>query len=151
MDNDELSTMDIKELMEILPHRYPMLMVDKIIGIGTDNPVGIKNVTINEPFFQGHFPQKPVMPGVMIIEAMAQAAAAYVARTDNLETEGRIVLFMGVDKAKFRRPVQPGDQLILPINIIQKRPPVWRFESKATVDGKVVAEAQFSAMLSKPA
>lgn len=146
-----LDPLEIGQLMEILPHRYPMLMIDRIVDITRHNGgVGIKNVTINEPFFQGHFPGAPVMPGVLIIEAMAQTAAAYTAHVENLDTKDKIVLFMGLDKAKFRRPVVPGDQLRVAVKVVKKRPPVWKFESTATVDGKVVAEASYSAMLTAP-
>ncbi len=147
-EQEFLPPMNIGQIMDILPHRYPMLLVDKIVDITpTNGAVGIKNVTMNEPFFQGHFPGKPVMPGVLIIEAMAQTAAAYTANVENLDTEGKVVLFMGVEKAKFRRPVLPGDQLRINIKVAQKRPPVWKYEAKVTVDGKVVTEANFSAML----
>lgn len=146
-----LEPLAVEQLMEILPHRYPMLMVDKIINITpADGGTGVKNVTINEPFFEGHFPGKPVMPGVLIIEAMAQTAAAYTAHVEKLDTKNRIVLFMGVDKAKFRRPVVPGDQLLIHVRVTQKRPPVWKFEGRAEVDGKTVAEASFAAMLTAP-
>ena len=148
---DYMEPLQIADIMKILPHRYPMLMVDRIINITKDNGgTGIKNVTINEPFFEGHFPAKPVMPGVLIIEAMAQTAAAYTAHVENLDTSERIVLFMGVDKAKFRRPVVPGDQLHIHVRVAQKRPPVWKFEGKVEVDGKVVCEASFAAMLTAP-
>jgi 3-hydroxyacyl-[acyl-carrier-protein] dehydratase len=144
------SVLEVDELMLILPHRYPILLVDRLVDIVPgEGAVGIKNVTFNEPIFQGHFPQKPVLPGVFIIEAMAQTAAAYTSYTENLDTEGKIVLFMGVDKARFRRPVVPGDQLRIAVRTVQRRPPVWRFEGVATVDGKKAAEAQFSAMLAQ--
>lgn len=150
-DQDYLEPLQVGDIMKILPHRYPMLMVDRIINITKDNGgTGIKNVTINEPFFEGHFPAKPVMPGVLIIEAMAQTAAAYTAHVENLDTSERIVLFMGVDKAKFRRPVVPGDQLHIHVRVAHKRPPVWKFESRVEVDGKVVCEASFAAMLTAP-
>ncbi|MEM9810128.1 MAG: 3-hydroxyacyl-ACP dehydratase FabZ, partial [Pseudomonadota bacterium] len=112
--------------------------------------VGIKNVTNNEPYFEGHFPAMPVMPGVLIIEAMAQTAAAFTAHSEEFDPEGKVVLFMGIDKARFRRPVTPGDRLELHVHVGQKRPPVWKYEGKAMVDGRVVAEAQFAAMLSEP-
>jgi len=144
------SVLEVDELMQILPHRYPILLVDRLVDIVPgEGAVGIKNVTFNEPIFQGHFPQKPVLPGVFMIEAMAQTAAAYTSYTENLDTEGKIVLFMGVDKARFRRPVVPGDQVRIAVRTAQRRPPVWRFEGVATVDGKKVAEAQFSAMLAQ--
>ena len=146
------TVLDIDEIREILPHRYPMLLIDRLVDIKPgESAVAIKNVSINEPFFNGHFPQKPVMPGVLIIEAMAQAAAAYTSYTENLDTEGKIVLFMGVDKARFRRPVTPGDQVHIAVKTAHRRPPVWRFEGVATVDGKRVAEATFAAMLAQMA
>lgn len=142
------SELDVNEIQQLLPHRYPMLMIDRLVDIvAGESGVGIKNVTYNEPFFPGHFPQAPVMPGVLIVEAMAQAAAAYTSYTEDLDVEGKIVLFMGVDKARFRRPVVPGDQLRIRVRTVHKRPPVWKFDGVAEVDGKKVAEAQFSAML----
>lgn len=144
--------LDVNELMQLLPHRHPMLMIDRLIDIKAgESAVGVKSVTYNEPFFPGHFPQKPVMPGVLIIEAMAQAAAAYTAYTENLDVEGKIVLFMGVDKARFRRPVVPGDQLMIHVKTVQRRPPVWRFEGEALVNGQRVADAAFAAMLAAAA
>ena len=108
------SVLFIDDLKKILPHRYPFLMIDRLIDIDAENgAVGIKNVTVNEGLFQGHFPQQPVFPGVLIIEAMAQSAAAYAAYTENVDVEGKVILFMGVEKAKFRRPVVPGDRLEL--------------------------------------
>lgn len=148
---DYLDPLEIADIMRILPHRYPMLMVDRIINITKDSGgTGVKNVSINEPYFEGHFPSKPVMPGVLIIEAMAQTAAAYTAHVEGLDTNNRIVLFMGVEKAKFRRPVVPGDQLLIHVRVAQKRPPVWKFEGRAEVSGKVVCEANFAAMLTAP-
>jgi len=145
------STLEVEELMQLLPHRFPLLLVDRLVDIKPgEGAVGIKNVSYGEPFFQGHFPQKPVMPGVLIVEAMAQAAAAYVSYTEEVDTSGKIVLFMGVDKARFRRPVIPGDQLRIAVRTVQRRAPVWKFEGIATVDGKRVAEAHYSAMLAQP-
>ena len=158
------SVLEVEELMQLLPHRYPMLLVDRLVDIKPgEGAVGIKNVSygeqsiykkhwisVREKLHQGHFPQKPVMPGVLIIEAMAQSAAAYTSYTENLEVEGKVVLFMGVDKARFRKPVIPGDQLRIAVRTVQRRAPVWRFEGIATVDGKRAAEAQFSAMLAQP-
>lgn len=144
------SVLEVEELMVLLPHRFPLLLVDRLVDIKPgEGAVGIKNITYGEPFFQGHFPQKPVMPGVLIVEAMAQASAAYVSYTEDVDVEGKIILFMGVDKARFRKPVIPGDQLRIAVRTVQRRPPVWRFEGIATVDGKRVADAQFSAMLSQ--
>lgn len=142
------TVLTLDEILTILPHRYPLLMIDRLVDIKPgESAVAIKNVSYNEQFFQGHFPQKPVMPGVLIIEAMAQAAAAYTSYTENLDVEGKIVLFMGVDKARFRKPVTPGDQLRILVKTVQRRPPVWRFEGEAYVDEKLVAEAVFAAML----
>jgi 3-hydroxyacyl-[acyl-carrier-protein] dehydratase len=144
------TVLEVEELMQLLPHRYPIMLVDRLVDIKPgEGAVGIKNVSYGEPIFQGHFPQKPVMPGVMIIEAMAQSAAAYVAYTEGLDVEGKVVLFMGVDKARFRRPVIPGDQLRIAVRTVQRRPPVWKFEGVATVDGKRAAEANYSAMLAQ--
>lgn len=144
------SVLEVDEIMKILPHRYPILLVDRLVDIEPgEGAVGIKNVSFSDPIFQGHFPEKPVLPGVFMIEAMAQTAAAYTSYTENLDTEGKIVLFMGVDKARFRRPVVPGDQVRIAVKTVQRRPPVWRFEGVATVDGKKAAEAQFSAMLAQ--
>lgn len=142
--------LDVLAIKKILPHRYPMLLVDKMVQITSEKGIGIKAVTANEPFFQGHFPDKPVMPGVLIIEALAQAAACFASYVDDVDTSGQIILFMGVDKARFRRPVVPGDLLELHVGIAQRRPPVWKFEGKAIVDGKTVAEANYSAMLARP-
>lgn len=143
-----LQSVDILRLMELLPHRYPFLLVDRIIDInGDDSAVGIKNVTINEPFFQGHFPGAPVMPGVLIVEAMAQTAGAIVMHSmgDDLGNKG--VFFMTVDKCRFRKPVVPGDQLRLEITKLRARNPVWKYKGEVKVDGKLVAEAEFSAMI----
>jgi len=142
------SELNVHELMQLLPHRHPMLLVDRLVEIKPgDSAVAVKCVTFNEPFFPGHFPARPVMPGVFIIEAMAQGAAAFTAYTEEIDSAGKVVVFMGVDKARFRRPVEPGDQIRMTVRIAQRRPPVWRFEGEAAVDGKVVASAAFSAML----
>lgn len=144
------TTLNVSEVMQVLPHRYPLLMIDRLIDIKPgESAVGIKCVSYDEPFFQGHFPQKPVMPGVLIIEAMAQAAAAFTSYTENLDVEDKIVLFMGVDKARFRKPVVPGDQLYIHVRTVHRRPPVWRFEGLAKVDGERVADAVFAAMLAQ--
>ncbi|MCQ8185549.1 3-hydroxyacyl-ACP dehydratase FabZ [Parvularcula maris] len=150
-DQEYLPDLDVTGIKKVLPHRFPFLMIDKLVRVTTDNgAVGIKNVTNNEPYFEGHFPEMPVMPGVLIIEAMAQAAAAYTAYGEKLDTDGKVVLFMGVEKAKFRKPVVPGDVLELHVRTATKRPPVWKYEGIAKVDGKVVAEAEFKAMLTEP-
>ncbi len=144
-------TLYLDEIKSILPHRYPFLMIDRMVNIVPgEGAVGIKNITANEEVFQGHFPEEPVFPGVLIVEAMAQSAATYAAYTEEVDTDNKIILFMGVDKAKFRRPVVPGDQLELHVKINQKRPPVWRFSGVGIVAGKKVAEAEFSAMLADP-
>ena len=138
--------MDIKEIQKLLPHRYPFLFVDRIIDIEPGiKAVGIKNVTINEEFFQGHFPGHPIMPGVLIIEALAQVAGVLAFRSGI--SEGKSVYFMSIDKAKFRKPVVPGDQLRLEISILQQRGNVWKFSGSAVVEEKVVAEAEFTAMV----
>jgi 3-hydroxyacyl-[acyl-carrier-protein] dehydratase len=151
-DTEEyLPDLDLAGIKNILPHRFPFLMIDKIVRITPDSgAVGIKNVTNNEHYFQGHFPEMPVMPGVLIIEAMAQSAAAYTAYAEKIDTDGKVVLFMGVEKAKFRKPVVPGDVLELHVRTDTRRPPVWKYSGVARVDGKVVAEAEFKAMLTEP-
>ncbi len=137
--------MNINEIMKYLPHRYPFLLVDRIIDLQPEVSItGIKNVSINEPFFQGHFPGQPIMPGVLIIEAMAQVAGVMAFRS---EMKGKSVYFMSIEKAKFRRPVVPGDQLKLEIKVMQQRGNVWKFSGTATVDEKVTSEAEFTAMV----
>ena len=138
--------MDIKEIQKFLPHRYPFLLVDRIIEIepGT-KAIGIKNVTYNEGFFQGHFPGQPIMPGVLIIEAMAQVAGL-LAFCSGINV-GKTVYFMSIEKAKFRKPVVPGDQLRLEINVLHQRGNVWKFSGNAIVEEKVAAEAEFTAMV----
>jgi len=139
---------DIVRIMQLLPHRYPFLLIDRLVEMDTDvSGVGIKNVTINEPFFQGHFPGRPVMPGVLLIEAMAQTAGALVIAHLGSEQEGKLVYFMSIDKARFRKPVVPGDTVRFPVRQIQKRSRVWKFVAEARVDGVLVAEAEISAML----
>ena len=148
----ELATVDVVQLMKLLPHRYPFLLIDRIKDMDRDEKcVGIKNVTINEPFFQGHFPKYPVMPGVLIIEALAQTAGALCIHHAGQTDIPQIVYFLGIDKAKFRKPVVPGDQLHLHVKKIRSRGPVWRFYGEAKVDGQRVAEAEISAMIVDPA
>lgn len=143
-----LESVDILRLLRILPHRYPFLLVDKIIEIdGDKSAIGIKNVTINEPHFQGHFPEQPVMPGVLIIEAMAQTAGAICIRSTG-EDKPSLVYFMTVDNAKFRRPVVPGDRLEIHVRKLRQRGNIWRFACEALVDGVKAAEAEISAMMS---
>jgi 3-hydroxyacyl-[acyl-carrier-protein] dehydratase len=139
--------MNVNEIMHYLPHRYPFLLVDRITDLQPGKSItGIKNVTFNEPFFQGHFPGQPIMPGVLIIEAMAQVAGVMAFRS-GVEGSGKSVYFMSIEKAKFRRPVVPGDQLILAIKVLQQRGNVWKFSGVATVDGKLASEADFVAMV----
>ena len=143
-----LGRLDILDLMRLLPHRYPFLLVDRIIDIDADNSaVGIKNVTMNEPHFTGHFPSQPVMPGVLIIEAMAQTAGAICMRHTGADTPS-LVYFLTIDNAKFRKPVVPGDQLELHVRKLKKRGSIWRFACEGRVAGALVAEAEISAMMS---
>lgn len=139
---------DITQILEMIPHRYPMLLVDRLeeIELG-ERAVGLKNVTFNEPHFQGHFPGAPVMPGVLIIEAMAQTAAALVVATLGEEAKGKLVYFMTIDEARFRRQVVPGDQLRLQVQKTRARSRVWKFEGKAYVGEALAAEAKFGAMI----
>ncbi len=148
MSKEEKATFDIQRIMQMIPHRYPILLVDKLVDlVPGESAVGIKNVTMNEPQFMGHFPGFPVMPGVLIIEAMAQTAALVVVDFLGDEAEGKIVYFMTIDNARFRKPVGPGDQMHVKVEKIQSRGPVWKFKGTATVDGVVCAEATFSAMI----
>ena len=143
-----LKTADIARILTLLPHRYPFLLIDKLVDIdGEDSGTGIKNVTFNEPFFQGHFPGRPVMPGVLLIEAMAQTAGAIVIEHVGAEHAGKLVFFMSIDKARFRKPVVPGDTVHFHVKLTNKRPPVWKYWAEARVDGKKVAEAEIGAML----
>jgi 3-hydroxyacyl-[acyl-carrier-protein] dehydratase len=144
----QLTTLDIAQVLECLPHRYPFLMIDRIIDIdGDESAVGIKNVTFNEPIFLGHFPGKPIFPGVLIIEGMAQTAGAIVIAKDKMAGGKNIVLMLTIDKAKFRKPAEPGDRLEYHIKKLQRRRNVGRYEAKAIVDGVVVAEAEIGAMM----
>ena len=139
---------EINEIMKILPHAYPFLLVDRIVEIEPEKRiVGIKNVTYNEPFFPGHFPGRPIMPGVLIVEAMAQAAGVLVFKSLPQEKYGHPVYFLGIDNVRFRKPVIPGDQLRLELEIAKHRQAIWGFKGKALVDGKLVAEAELLAML----
>ena len=146
--NPELKSYDTVGIQKLLPHRYPFLMIDKVVnivdGVGA---VGIKNVTINEPFFQGHFPGHPVMPGVLIVEAMAQTAAVIVMHTMGETAYGKVVYFMSVEGSKFRKPVLPGDVLHIHCEAQKSRGSVWRFSGVAKVDGVKVAEAVYTAMI----
>jgi len=139
---------DVKRVMEMIPHRYPFLMIDRVVNVvANESAVGIKNVTINEPFFPGHFPKQPVMPGVLIIEAMAQTAAVLVVHSMGPVAEGKLVYFMTVDHARFRRPVFPGDTLKIHVSRQRHRGHVWKFRGEVKVEGTLVAEAEFGAMI----
>src|ERR1700738_1733614 len=143
-----MDKIDINEIMKNLPHRYPFLLIDRIIAYEKGKLLtAIKNVTINEPYFAGHFPQRPVMPGVLIIEAMAQTAAVLVVQTLGREAEGKLVYFMSVENARFRRPVTPGDTLHVRVTKQRNRGTVWKFTGEALVDGRLAAEATYTAML----
>ena len=143
-----LMSADIARIMKLLPHRYPFLLIDRMIDMdGEESGTAIKNVTINEPFFQGHFPGKPVMPGVLLVEAMAQAAGALVLNHLGDAHAGKLVFFMSIDKARFRKPVLPGDVVHFHVKLTNKRAPVWKYWAEAHVDGKKVAEAEIGAML----
>ena len=146
--NDNAITINLQRVLQMIPHRYPFLMIDRVEEVITDkSAVGVKNVTINEPFFQGHFPSEPVMPGVLIIEAMAQTAAVLVVQTLGKAFEGKLVYFMSVDSARFRKPVVPGDQLRIHVVKDRHRGMVWKFNAEAKVDGVLVAEATYAAMI----
>jgi len=144
----DASTLDILRIMDHIPHRYPMLLVDRVQDIKlNESATGLKNVTINEPFFQGHFPRRPIMPGVLIVEAMAQTAAVLVVQSLGEAAKGKLVYFMSISNARFRRPVEPGDRLYLEVIKEQSRGNVWRFAAKAKVEGSLVADATFAAMI----
>ena len=144
----DAAMVDIIGIMKAIPHRYPILLIDRVVELVLDqSAVGIKNVSVNEPFFAGHFPNHPVMPGVLIIESMAQTSAVLVVKTLGPEAAGKVVYFMSIDGAKFRRPVVPGDQMRVEVAKQRRRGPVWRFQGTARVDGVIVAEAVYSAMI----
>ena len=143
-----MASVEQAEIQSLLPHRYPFLLVDRVKEFEPQKRIiAYKNVTINEPFFQGHFPGRPVMPGVLIIEAMAQTAGALVMNALGQNADGKIVYFMTVDKGRFRRPVGPGDVLEIPVKLMRSRGQVFRFSGEAFVDGKLCAEAEYSAMI----
>jgi 3-hydroxyacyl-[acyl-carrier-protein] dehydratase len=144
----ETAQIDVQRIMEMIPHRHPFLMIDRVVDmVANQRATGIKNVSINENYFQGHFPSRPVMPGVLIIEAMAQTAAVLVVHTLGPESEGKLVYFMSVDNARFRRPVFPGDQLAVHVVKQRHRGNVWKFEGQAKVGDNLMAEAVFAAMI----
>jgi 3-hydroxyacyl-[acyl-carrier-protein] dehydratase len=144
-------SLDIRRVMAALPHRYPMLLVDRVEALHRDQSIrAIKAVTINEPFFQGHFPGRPIMPGVLIVEALAQAAGVLAVESLGLADSGKLVYFMAIEGAKFRQPVEPGVLLQLDVEFVQKRSTVCKFAGRASVDGKLAAEANFTAMITDP-
>jgi 3-hydroxyacyl-[acyl-carrier-protein] dehydratase len=146
--SQEPCEIDVLRIMEMIPHRHPFLMIDRVVDVVSNaHATGIKNVSINEPYFQGHFPTRPVMPGVLIIEAMAQTAAVLVVHTLGRESEGKLVYFMSVDSARFRKPVFPGDSLEVRVTKQRHRGNVWKFEGRAEVRGQLMAEAVFAAMI----
>lgn len=149
-DWSQVKTADVGLIQRVIPHRYPFLLIDKVrdIDLGK-SAVGVKNVTINEPFFQGHFPGHPIMPGVLIVEAMAQTSSVLVGLTLDLVDRNPLVYFMGIDATRFRRKVVPGDVLALQVTVKRGSSKVWKFEGRATVDGEVACEAEFMAMIDR--
>ena len=144
----DYTEVDIEKIMNMIPHRYPFLMIDRVTDLVYEkSAIGHKNVTINEPHFQGHFPTRPIMPGVMIVEAMAQTSAVLVVETLDLVSQGKLVYFMTIDNARFRKPVTPGDVMMVHVEKVRNRGPVWKFKGEAKVDDVLVAEATFSAMI----
>lgn len=142
------TTLNVLEIMELIPHRPPFLMIDKVVEmVQRESAVGIKNVSIDEPFFIGHFPKRPVLPGVLIIESMAQTAGVLVVESLGKEARGKLVYFMTIESARFRKPVFPGDQVRLEVTKLRSRGPVWKFSGKALVESVMVAEAVYSAMI----
>ena len=150
-DKTSLATataVDIRRILQMIPHRYPMLMVDRVVDMQLDHSaVGVKNVSINEPFFQGHFPSEPVMPGVLIVEAMAQTGAILMSKTLNVDVGGKAIFFMSLDNCRFRSPVRPGDVLKLHVEVTRSRGDIFKFKGVGKVDDKVAAEAEFAAMV----
>jgi 3-hydroxyacyl-[acyl-carrier-protein] dehydratase len=148
VNKNETTSFDLEKIKTLIPHRYPMLMIDRVTNIVRgESAIGIKCVTNNEPFFQGHFPKKAVMPGVLIVEAMAQTAAVVVIDSLDIASVGDIVYFMSIESARFRKPVCPGDKLELHVQMIQNRKNVWKFEGKAIVDNVIHANATYTAMI----
>ena len=145
-------TYDVQDIMKFLPHRYPFLLIDRILDIVPgEKVVALKNVTINEPFFQGHFPENPIMPGVLIIEAMGQAGGVLAYESLPEKNQGAVIYFMSMDKVKFRKPVVPGDQILFEMQILKQRSTTFKMSGMAKVDGKVVAEAEMMATIGENA
>lgn len=148
IEKPHIEPIDVTEIMKMIPHRYPILLVDRLVDyVEGEMAVGLKNVTMNEPHFNGHFPGMPVMPGVLIVEAMAQTSAILVVKTLGEEARGKVVFFMTIDNAKFRKPVVPGDSLHIHVTKVKQRGAIWKFDGVAKVGDVVHAEATFSAML----
>ena len=148
MGEDIKFPIDINRIMTMIPHRYPILLVDRVLElVPGQSAVGLKNVTMNEPHFMGHFPDFPIMPGVLIVEAMAQTAAIVVVEALGAEAAGKVVYFMSIDNARFRKPVTPGDSLHIHVRKLQSRGKVWKFTGEGKVEGNVYAEATFTAMI----
>jgi 3-hydroxyacyl-[acyl-carrier-protein] dehydratase len=143
------SRLELQQILELLPHRPPFLLIDRVLEVGEDRIRALKNVTINEPFFAGHFPGHPVMPGVLIVEAMAQAGAVLAVRGTKFDPARQVIYFMALDKVKFRRPVVPGDQLILEVEPLRKGESIWKMAGQAMVDGAVVCSAEFLASIAR--
>ncbi len=147
-NKQDYETFDIERILSAIPHRYPFLLVDRVVQVlSGESATGIKNVTINEAHFQGHFPKRPVMPGVLIIESMAQTAAVLVVATLGPDMAGKLVYFMSIENCRFRKPVFPGDQILIHVSRKHRRRNVWKFAAEAKVDGQIVAEAAYSAMI----
>jgi len=145
----DAAAIDIKEIMRLLPHRYPFLLVDRILEVEKDKSItGLKNVTINEPFFQGHFPVEPVMPGVLILEGMAQIGGILAYHSIPEMVGDKLIYFAGIDKARFRKPVVPGDQLLIEMKVLKQKGKIWKMAGKAKVNGDLVAEAELLAAFS---
>ena len=148
MTDTKAPVIDITRIMDMIPHRYPILLVDRIVDfVPHESAVGLKNVSFNEPHFQGHFPRMPVMPGVLIVEAMAQTSAILVVQSLGKEAEGKLVYFMTIDNARFRKPVTPGDSMYIHVKKERSRGGVWKFTGEAKVNDVLVAEATYSAMI----
>lgn len=150
-DAAALPGFDVRRVMALLPHRYPMLLVDRVVALVADQSIhAVKAVSINEPFFAGHFPGRPIMPGVLIVEALAQAAGVLAVESMGLADAGKLVYFMAIENAKFRKPVEPGILLDLHVDIVQARRAICKFEGRALIDGELAAEASFTAMIADP-
>ena len=147
-ENNAIATMDIHEIFQYLPHRYPFLLIDRVLEYKLgEYLIAVKNVTINEPFFQGHFPNRPVMPGVLVLEAMAQATGVLAFKTSDLQPDNKSLYYLvGIDKARFKRPVEPGDQLIIEVRITKVKRGVWMYTASSKVDDKVIASANLMCM-----